>query len=75
MNILLKKTTFLSIPVVEHYYNLQEVLPYYYSLKSMKDKRDFYPILLSKTNMFFDVNKIENNIELLDKYIFSFDRS
>jgi len=74
MDILLKKTTFLSIPVVEHYYNLQEILPYYYSLKSMKDKRDFYPILLSKTNMFFDVNKIENNIELLDKYIFSFDR-
>lgn len=73
MNLSTKKSNYLTLPLIEEYYDLQEILLYYYSVKIVNEKRDLYNSILEYSYPFLEIDEIENNIQLLNNSLFSKD--
>ncbi len=66
----IKNLNLLSIPIVKAYYNLQDTLIYYQSIKIMSNQRDFYTTVFEKAELFLNFNNIDENIKILDEFVF-----
>jgi len=74
MSIVLKYNTKLEAQIREYYYNLKEVQKYFYSIKHMNERRDFYNEYIYYGNIFINFCKIDNYMDILDNTIFNFSR-